>query len=201
MKKAEEDLDYKEAIDRENRMFAEEDEKSKGGLKDRQEKVVKNIEKDLGIKIRNNKKKEVKQMTKVKGGVKTKKTTKTVPPKVDIKEQEKKAIIMLNELRKKVQAGSRKLVLANPPKCQYITYSIAGRFAFGINYSVSGFAPYFLVTKAQFAESKISGKYNGRYCSCKLGEKGISEFAKLAQMAVENFQVAKPKVAKKKAKK
>ncbi len=197
-------FDYKKVLDKETQMFAEAENKRGGKkvktLEERQSVVTSDLERIYGVKLREtNSKKGGSEPMKKQGGVKTKKTTKTVPPKpkVDIKQQEKKAIIMLNELKGLAKANGRILVFTNPNKAQYCSYNIGGRFCFGVNYSATKFSPYFLVNKAQFEASKIAGKYNGRYCVCSLEKRNISDFKDLTQQAINNFPVKMKKVAKK----
>ena len=151
---ATEELDYKESIRKEDAKFS-------GSLKQRQEKVVKAIEEDLGIKL--TKEGGNGQMT-VKGGVKQKQTTtkkvvKVVPPKVDMLKIREKAEGFLKGLETGLDGVKYELEKVYTGELNFRQNS---RLIFGIRYRVcGGEVTYSLVTKETF--KNFSDKLHGQY--------------------------------------
>lgn len=197
-----------------NRMFVEEEERSTGGLKIRQENknfkeevskvktlterqsdVMANIEKDLGISSTNNNTKEVnKNMTKQK--VNQKKGAVVVAPKVDLKKVEMKAVELLGELKKAVNSGL-KLELVKTKS--YCAYKFLNKIVFAIRYNTKGsLHPQFAISSEQYKELGIKGKFGTDWwvAEYKLENGNIANLKPVAELAIQNI---KSKVAKKTA--
>lgn len=190
-------LDYKDAIKKENKKF-----KGGGGLKARQEKVNAKLEREFGIKLNSKGGNEMKKQ----GGVKQKKTTAKVTPKVDLKLMETKATELLSVLKNAVDANGLLLKFA-PTKAGYCSYKVGNRLVFGMKYSSRGtLTPIFTITEQQYKALGIKGNYGASAWWAEYPFKNgddIKKFVPIAELACKNRApepkaVTKPVVKKNK---
>ncbi len=189
---AEEELDYKKAITKEDKRI---------GLKARQEKVVAKIMEDL-----NTKEGGTKQMT-VKGGVKqtTKaKVVKVVPPKVDLHKVGEEAEGFLRGLEPGLDGVKYELEKVYIGE---INFRQNSRLIFGIRYRVCGNeVTYSLVAKETFKNfnKELQGKYapgNWNVLFNFTNGDDIKKFNPIIKASLEKLKKVKEELPKDKVKK
>ena len=194
--KSDGDLNYKEAINAENKRF------NYVNLKSRQKKVVAKIMEDLKI----NEEGGQETMT-VKGGVKTKTkvaTKKVVPPKVNLLQIGEKAEGFLRDLETDLDSVKYEIEKVHIGE---ISLKQNSRLIFGIRYRVCGNeVTYSLVTKETFKNfnKELQGKYAPGNWNCLFDfadGNDIKKFDPIIQASLEKLKKAKTEPPKAKAKK
>ena len=178
----------------------EEENKMRGGLKKRQEKVVKAIGKEYNINLTNLKKEEVnKGMKSTKDVVKITETTNTkaVTPTVDLKEVEAKAIGYLKELETVGHIDGLACELETVHE-GYLNLKSKSRLICGIKYRVCGDkVTYSLVARESYKDfsKSLQGKYspgNWNVLFSLTDSDSIQKYLPIISASLEKYRKAKP---------
>ena len=143
------------------------------------------------------------------GGVKTKVATKIVPPKVDIREVEAKAIELLKAIKDSVNTNGLQLELTRTKTANYCAFKVKGRIAFAIRYTVGGeLQPMFAINEEQYKALGFKGTrgHGNAYWASDWAEypfkagDDIKKFKPVVEVTLEKYR-AKPKPVAKNSKK
>jgi len=132
------------------------------------------------------------------------KTVKVDSKKVELKEVEKKAISLLNELKDAVNLNGIKNLQLVLTKASYVSWKYGNRIIFGIRYNLHNrFIPIVAVTKDEFKQFESLGGYYGsnrwyaEFRNFNPEKDDIKKFAAITEVALERYKKAKePKAAK-----